>query len=267
MSALTKKALASALRARLEKNTLDSITVKDITDDCGLNRQTFYYHFQDIYELLEWLLNQEAKDIIASVDISAISADISVPAVSAVSAVSADISNSAASAASAASTDIAVSETSAASAASADPATSAVSAGSAASTGPEGVSENIIPEIDPEKERAAIAALLDRAFDYLVENQNFILNAYNSVNRRIVERFIRQWIEPVTSEIVNRKVEGHEISRDDAEYIIHFCLMMFIGISFEWLDNNMKDEYNFEAEKLILMMDGAIESAIRAFEK
>lgn len=34
-------------------------------DDCGLNRQTFYYHFQDIYELLGWIYQTEAVDAIA----------------------------------------------------------------------------------------------------------------------------------------------------------------------------------------------------------
>ena len=47
MSLLTEKALAASLKKLLEKKTLDKITVKDITDDCGVNRQTFYYHFHD----------------------------------------------------------------------------------------------------------------------------------------------------------------------------------------------------------------------------
>lgn len=63
MSISTKRALASSLKSLMEKKTLDKITVKDIVDDCSLNRQTFYYHFHDTYELLEWLYVDETKDI------------------------------------------------------------------------------------------------------------------------------------------------------------------------------------------------------------
>ena len=55
MSTTTKRALATSLKNLMEKKTLDKITVKEIVDGCGLNRQTFYYHFQDTYDLLKWL--------------------------------------------------------------------------------------------------------------------------------------------------------------------------------------------------------------------
>lgn len=61
MSLLTEKALAASLKKLLEKKTLDKITVRDITDDCGVNRQTFYYHFHDVYDLVEWIFTEEAK--------------------------------------------------------------------------------------------------------------------------------------------------------------------------------------------------------------
>ncbi len=64
MSDLTKRALAEALKTRLSKTTLKNITIKDLTDDCGLNRQTFYYHFSDIYELMEWIFVDEANRIL-----------------------------------------------------------------------------------------------------------------------------------------------------------------------------------------------------------
>lgn len=63
MSQITKKAMASSLKKLLETKTLSKITVGDITDDCEINRHTFYYHFQDIYMLLECLLQQETKKV------------------------------------------------------------------------------------------------------------------------------------------------------------------------------------------------------------
>lgn len=56
--------MAASLKKALSKKTLDKITIKEITDDCGIKRQTFYYHFQDIYDLLEWVFLQEGQQII-----------------------------------------------------------------------------------------------------------------------------------------------------------------------------------------------------------
>ena len=44
----TKQALAASLKKLLRRKFLDDITVKEIVADCTVNRQTFYYHFQDI---------------------------------------------------------------------------------------------------------------------------------------------------------------------------------------------------------------------------
>ena len=54
MSNLTKIALSNALKELLAHKSLEKITVTELTRACGLNRMTFYYHFQDIYELAEW---------------------------------------------------------------------------------------------------------------------------------------------------------------------------------------------------------------------
>ncbi len=56
MRQTTKEAIAQAFEGLLEKRSIDKITVKDIVTECGINRQTFYYHFHDIYDLMEWTL-------------------------------------------------------------------------------------------------------------------------------------------------------------------------------------------------------------------
>ena len=64
MSQTTKRAFAASLKKLLSHKTLDNITVKDIAQDCEVQRQTFYYHFQDIYALIEWIyLNEVTKAI------------------------------------------------------------------------------------------------------------------------------------------------------------------------------------------------------------
>ena len=65
MSQMTKKALAASLKHMLLKKPLKQITILDITSDCGVNRMTFYYHFQDIYDLVEWTCEEEARRALA----------------------------------------------------------------------------------------------------------------------------------------------------------------------------------------------------------
>ena len=62
MAPSTKLALANALKKQLQKKFLDDIRVKALVEDCEVNRQTFYYHFQDIYDLLRWFLEHETEE-------------------------------------------------------------------------------------------------------------------------------------------------------------------------------------------------------------
>jgi probable dihydroxyacetone kinase regulator len=60
----TKTALATSLKKFMSKKPLSKITVSEIIADCNVNRKTFYYHFDDIYALLKWTLEQEAVDVV-----------------------------------------------------------------------------------------------------------------------------------------------------------------------------------------------------------
>ena len=61
MSNLTEKALASALMDELREKPLDKITVQELTAKCGLTRNTFYYHFKDVYDLLSHIFLEEME--------------------------------------------------------------------------------------------------------------------------------------------------------------------------------------------------------------
>ena len=65
MSQITKRALEQSLKNLLREKPLSKITVTDITEDCGINRMTFYYHFKDIYDLVEWVCLEDAKKALA----------------------------------------------------------------------------------------------------------------------------------------------------------------------------------------------------------
>ena len=64
-SRLTKRALEESLKRLLLTKPLNKITIADITSDCGISRMTFYYHFQDIYDLVEWACEEDAARAIA----------------------------------------------------------------------------------------------------------------------------------------------------------------------------------------------------------
>ena len=61
MSNTTKQALELSLKRMMGKKPLDKITIRDITDDCGISRMAFYYHFKDIYDLVEWSCIEDAS--------------------------------------------------------------------------------------------------------------------------------------------------------------------------------------------------------------
>lgn len=60
MSQVTKRALEASLKKLLLEKPLNKITINDIAEDCGINRMTFYYHFKDIYDLVEWVCVEDA---------------------------------------------------------------------------------------------------------------------------------------------------------------------------------------------------------------
>ena len=66
MSQITKRALVQSLKSLLQQKPLSKITISDITEDCGISRMTFYYHFKDIYDLVEWACMEDAAKALAN---------------------------------------------------------------------------------------------------------------------------------------------------------------------------------------------------------
>ena len=61
---ITKRELAESLKRLASERLFEHVTVGDIVKECGVNRQTFYYHFQDILEVLEWSVQQAFQEIL-----------------------------------------------------------------------------------------------------------------------------------------------------------------------------------------------------------
>ena len=66
MATFTKKAIRNAFLTLLDEHPLNKITVKDITDACGMTRNTFYYHYDDIPALIEEIFISEIDRIIST---------------------------------------------------------------------------------------------------------------------------------------------------------------------------------------------------------
>lgn len=65
----TKQALSFAIKRLMEEKPLNKITIQELVEECGVNRKTFYYHFEDIYALLKWTLEQEAISLFDRYDL------------------------------------------------------------------------------------------------------------------------------------------------------------------------------------------------------
>jgi len=65
-SNITKRAIAAAFRQLLDKTPFERITVTAIASQCGINRQTFYYHFRDIYDLMGWIVEDRVIAILGT---------------------------------------------------------------------------------------------------------------------------------------------------------------------------------------------------------
>lgn len=77
MAQFTKKAITDTFLELLNEKRLDRITVKDIVEKCGVSRKTFYYYFDDIYDLLEKCLEDLKQTSVSKInDISSFEAEL-----------------------------------------------------------------------------------------------------------------------------------------------------------------------------------------------
>ena len=69
MSLATKRQLAAALKKQMAEKPISKITVRELVSECGINRNSFYYHFEDIYALFKWMIEAEAVEVVKQYDL------------------------------------------------------------------------------------------------------------------------------------------------------------------------------------------------------
>ena len=62
----TKQAMATALKQLMAQKPLEKIAIREIMECCGMKRQNFYYHFDDVYDLVRWTFREEAVSLLGS---------------------------------------------------------------------------------------------------------------------------------------------------------------------------------------------------------
>lgn len=64
MPASMKNMIADTYQQLMERKSIDKITVKDLVEACGISRQTFYYHFKDIFEVIDWGIERKMEQVL-----------------------------------------------------------------------------------------------------------------------------------------------------------------------------------------------------------
>jgi probable dihydroxyacetone kinase regulator len=61
----TKRKIADCVKQLMRRQDISRITIQDVMEATGMSRQSFYYHFKDIYDVLEWIMEKDFKQPIA----------------------------------------------------------------------------------------------------------------------------------------------------------------------------------------------------------
>ena len=183
MSQTTKRALAASLKKLLLKKPLAKITVIDIVQDCEVNRQTFYYHFHDLYDLIEWSLIDEASKALAG-----------------------------------------------------------------------------------KKTYHTWQQGFLQIFEYVLENKPLILNAYHSINREQVERYLHEVTYNLLIGVVEEQAAGMSVREEDKKFIADFYKFAFVGLMLDWIRQDMKPDPQIIIERLTVLIQGDITRALEKYK-
>ncbi len=182
MAQTTKRALAASLKKLLAQKPLDKITIVDIVTDCEVNRQTFYYHFQDIYDLMDWIFVSEATQVIQGKKTY--------------------------------------------------------------NTWQQGFSQ---------------------IFEYVLANKALITNAYHSLSREQMERYLYDVTYHLLIDVVEEQAAGIPVRQEDKAFIADFYKYAFVGLLLDWIRQGMKEDPKRIVNRLSILIHGDIGRALEKY--
>ncbi|CDE05293.1 regulatory protein TetR [Anaerotruncus sp. CAG:390] len=159
MANFTKQAIKTSFIKLLNEQPLNKISVRSIVEDCGINRNSFYYHYRDIPDLIEEIVKEEIDSLISK-----------------------------------------------------------------------------YPTISSIDECVCVA------LRFTLENKRAVLHIYNSVNRDIYERYLMKICEYVVATYLDTVFGREDVGERDRAAAIRFLKCELFGLSFDWIENGMKDD-------------------------
>ncbi|WKY44668.1 TetR/AcrR family transcriptional regulator C-terminal domain-containing protein [Eubacteriaceae bacterium ES2] len=184
MSNTTKRALEASLKNLLLIKPLDKITINDIANDCGISRMTFYYHFKDIYDLVEWACIEDASKA-----------------------------------------------------------------------------------LDGKKTYDDWQQGFLQIFEAVLENKPFILNVFNSVSREQVETYLYKLTYDLMIGVVEELAQKMSVKESDKAFIADFYKYALVGLMLDWIRNNMKEDPKKIIERLSILVQGNIATALAHYRQ
>ena len=183
MSQTTKRALEASLKNLLLQKPLEKITINDIAEDCGISRMTFYYHFKDIYDLIEWACEEDASRALAG-----------------------------------------------------------------------------------QKTYDTWQQGFYQLFQMVLDNRPLILNAYHSISREQVERYLYRLTYNLLIGVVEEKAKGMSVREEDKQFIADFYKFAFVGIMLDWIKSHMKEDPQQIIYKLNTLIKGSFRKALEDYQ-
>lgn len=179
MSQMTKRALEASLKELLRHKPLDKITVSDLTDHCGVNRMTFYYHFKDIYDLVEWCCEEDAARALAG-----------------------------------------------------------------------------------QKTYDTWQQGFLQILEALRKDKAFFTSVYRSISREQLENYLYRLTYDLMMGVVEERAAGMTVRPEDKEFIANFYKFAFVGLTLEWIKNDMRQDPAQLVEQLSTLIHGDVTKAL-----
>lgn len=185
MSQMTKRALEASLKELLRHKPLDKITVSDLTDHCGVNRMTFfnrmtfYYHFKDIYDLVEWCCEEDAARALAG-----------------------------------------------------------------------------------QKTYDTWQQGFLQILEALRKDKAFFTSVYRSISREQLENYLYRLTYDLMMGVVEERAAGMTVRPEDKEFIANFYKFAFVGLTLDWIKNDMRQDPAQLVEQLSTLIHGDVTKAL-----
>ena len=179
MSQMTKRALVQTLKELLTEKPLDKITVTDLTEHCGVNRMTFYYHFKDIYDLVEWACVESAARALAG-----------------------------------------------------------------------------------QKTYDTWQQGFLQILQAVQKDKVFFTKVYHSISREHLESYLYSLTYDLMMGVVEERAAGMTVRPEDKEFIANFYKFAFVGLTLDWIKNDMRQDPAQLVEQLSTLIHGDVTKAL-----